>query len=254
MVRATLAGIGAASLVGSVLTAIAFELWFDQVLVFPFGPPRFEPIGLASYAAGSFVAARLGGWQAVGGILLFVAIAFGHSLPIGFVRGVDGPDLDFFIGPALALGGIALGAALAFWRRAAVPVTAMLQAAGAYGAGRLVGGVVFDFVFLTWTGGERPAWMNWLDLSGAVWGAGVGIAVGLWYGARITRIELAAVAVGAALTSAVIVAHHGTMSWGDGPTFFLSMASGVIGGIGILLGAAFTRVRGQTSSLGFASP
>ena len=54
--RATLAGVGAASIVGSVLTAIAFELWFDQVLVFPSGPPRFEPIGVVSYAAGSFAA------------------------------------------------------------------------------------------------------------------------------------------------------------------------------------------------------
>jgi hypothetical protein len=130
----------------------------------------------------------------------------------------------------------------------------MLQAAGAYGAGRLVGGVAFDFIYLTWAGGERPVWMNWVDLGGAVWGAGVGIAVGLWYGARLTRIELAVVAVGAALTSAVIVAHQGAMSWGDGTTFFLNMASGVIGGMGILLGAAFTRLRAQPSSLEFAAP
>jgi hypothetical protein len=253
--RATLAGIGALSLVNAVLSAIAFELWFDQVLVFPAGPPRFEPIGLVSYAAGSFVAMRLGGWRATGGILLFVAIGFGHSLPFWFVRGFNGPDLDFFVGPAWALGGVALGTALAFLRRTALPLTLMLQAAGAYGIGRLLWGVIFDLVYgITWTGGGRPEWMNWLDLSSAVWGAGVGIAVGLVYSDRLTRIEVAIVAVGAALTSAVIVAHQGAMVWGDGPTFFLSMASGVIGGIGILVGAALSRLRGQASSLGFASP
>jgi hypothetical protein len=255
MVRGTLAGIGAASLVGSVLTAIAFELWFDQVLVFPPGPPRFEPVGLASYAAGSFVAARLGGWRAVGGILFFVAIGFGNSLPFWFVRGFSGPDFDFFVGPAWALAGVTFGAALALWRRAAVPLTAMLRAAGAYGIGRLVWGVAFDLVYgATWTGGERPAWMNWVDLSGAIWGAGVGIAVGLLYGARLRRSELATVAVSAALTSAVIVAHQGSMAWGDGPTSFLSMASGVIGGLGILLGAFLARQRSQLSSLEFAAP
>ena len=46
--RAALAGIGAMSLVNAVLSAIAFELYFDQVLVFPPGPPRFEPLGFMS--------------------------------------------------------------------------------------------------------------------------------------------------------------------------------------------------------------
>jgi len=254
-VRASLAGIGALSLVNAVLSAIAFELWFDQVLVFPAGPPRFEPIGLVSYAAGSFVATRLGGWRGLGGILLFVAIGFGHSLPFWFVRGFNGPDPDFFVGPAWALAGVMLGAALAVLMRPGVPWSAMLQAAGAYGLGRLVWGVIFDTVYgITWTGGGRPAWMDWLDLSGAIWSTGVGIAVGLLYGNRLTRVEVVIVAVGAALTSAVIVAHQGWMSWGDGPTFFLSMAGGVIGGIGILVGATVARLRGQTSSLGFASP
>ena len=253
--RASLAGIGALSLVNAVLSAIAFELWFDQVLVFPAGPPRFEPIGLVSYAAGSFVATRLGGWRALGGILLFVAVGFGHSLPFWFVRGFNGPDPDFFVGPAWALAGVMLGAALAVLMRPGVPWSAMLQAAGAYGLGRLVWGVIFDTVYgITWTGGGRPAWMDWLDLSGAIWSTGVGIAVGLLYGNRLTRVEVVIVAVGAALTSAVIVAHQGWMSWGDGPTFFLSMAGGVIGGIGILVGATVARLRGQTSSLGFASP
>jgi len=253
--RAALAGIGALSLVNAVLSAIAFELWFDQVLVFPPGPPRFEPIGLVSYAAGSFVATRLGGWRACVGILLFVAIGFGHSLPFWFVRGFNGPDLDFFVGPAWALAGVVLGTALGMWTRTGVRWTAMLQAAGAYGLGRLVWGMTFDLVYgITWTGGARPAWMDWLDLSSAVWGAGVGIAVGLLYGNRLTRLEVVIVALGAALTSAVIVAHQGAMSWGDGPTFFLSTASGVIGGIGILVGATVARLRGQTSSLGFASP
>jgi hypothetical protein len=95
--------------------------------------------------------------------------------------------------------------------------------------------------------------MNWLDLSGAIWSEGLGFAVGIWYGPRLTRLELATVALGAALTSAVIVVHQGWMSWGDGPTFFLSAASGVIGGIGILVGAIVVRLRGQASSLGFAS-
>ena len=253
--RASLAGIGALSLVNAVLSAIAFELWFDQVLVFPAGPPRFEPIGLVSYAAGSFVATRLGGWRALGGILLFVAVGFGHSLPFWFVRGFNGPDPDFFVGPAWALAGVMLGAALAVLMRPGVPWSAMLQAAGAYGLGRLVWEVIFDTVYgITWTGGGRPAWMDWLDLSGAIWSTCVGIAVGLLYGNRLTRVEVVIVAVGAALTSAVIVAHQGWMSWGDGPTFFLSMAGGVIGGIGILVGATVARLRGQTSSLGFASP
>jgi hypothetical protein len=254
-VRAILAGIGTTSIVNALLTAIAFELYFDQVLVFPPGPPRFEPIGFVSYGVGAFVAARLGGWRAVGGLLLFTAIGFGHSLPFWFVRGLNGPDTDFFVGPAWALAGVVLGTALAVWLRAGVPWTAMLQAAGAYGLGRLLWGVIFDLVYgITWTGGGRPAWMDWLDLSGAIWAGGVGIAVGLLYGNRLTRLEIATVAVGAALTSAVIVAHQGWMSWGDGPTFFLSMASGVIGGIGIVVGATVVRLRSQTSSLGFASP
>ncbi len=253
--RAALAGIGALSLVSSVLNAIGFELWFDGVLEFPPGPTHFEPIGLASYAAGSFVAARLGGWRAVGGILFLLTIGFGHTLPFWFVRGFNGPDVDFFIGPAWALAGVTLGAALALWRRGSPPHITMLQAVGEYGVGRLVWSVIFDVVFgVTWTGGERPLWMNWLDLSGAVWSAGVGIAVGLFYGPRLIRIELGMVTVGAALTSAVIVAHQGAMAWGDGPTYFLSMASGVIGGIGFLIGATFARLRGQPSSLGFASP
>ena len=253
--RAALAGIGAVSLVSSVLNAIGFELWFDRVLEFPPGPAHFEAIGLASYAAGSFVAARLGGWRAVGGIFFLLTIGFGHTLPFWFVRGFNGPDLDFFVGPAWALAGVTLGAALGLWRRGSPPHITMLQAVGAYGVGRLVWSVSSNVVFgVTWTGGERPLWMNWLDLSGAVWSMGVGIAVGLMYGARLTRVELAAVAVGAALTSAVIVAHQGAMAWGNGPTYFLSMASGVVGGIGVLLGATFARLRGQTSSLGFASP
>ena len=252
--RAALAGIGALSLVNAALTAIAFELYFDQVLVFPPGPPRFEPIGFVSYGVGAFVAARLGGWRAVGGLLLFIAIGFGHSLPFWFLRGFDGPDPDFFVGPAWALGGLTFGAALAFIRQTAVPLTAMFVAAGVYGIGRLVWGVIFDVVYgLTWTGGARPEWMNWLDLSGAIWSAGLGTIIGLSYGTRLTRLELATVAIGAALTSAVIVAHQGWMSWGDGPTFFLSMASGVIGGLGIVVGATAARLRGQTSSLGFAS-
>jgi hypothetical protein len=254
-VRAVLAGIGATSLVGVVLTAIAFELYFDQVLVFPPGPPRLEPIGFVSYGVGAFVAARLGGWRAVGGLLLFIAIGFGHSLPFWFVRGFNGPDPDYFVGPAWALGGMTSGAALALTRQTAVPLTAMFVAAGVYGIGRLVWGVIFDLVYgVTWTGGARPEWMNWLDLSGAVWSAGLGIAVGLWYGTRLTRLELATVAIGAALTSAVIVAHQGWMSWGEGPTFFLSTASGVVGGIGILLGATLARLRGHAPSFGFASP
>jgi hypothetical protein len=254
-VRAILAGIGATSLVSAVVTAIAFELYFDGVLVFPPGPPRFEPIGIVSYATGTFVAARLGGWRAVAGILTFVSVGFGHSLPFWFVRGFNGPDADFFIGPAWAIGGVAVAAALALWRRGVVPSTTMLEAAGAYGVGRLVWGVIFDLVFgVTWTGGERPPWMDVLDLSGAIWGAGLGIAIGLLYGTRLTRIELAVVALGAAVASAVIVAHQGAMAWEDGPTWFLATASGVIGGIGILLGATFARLRRQTSSLGFASP
>jgi hypothetical protein len=254
-VRAVLAGIGATSLVGAVLTAIAFELYFDQVLVFPPGPPRFEPIGFVSYGVGAFVAARLGGWRAVGGLLLFIAIGFGHSLPFWFVRGFNGPDPDFFVGPAWALGGLTFGAALAFTRRTAVPLTAMFVAAGVWAIGRLVWGVIFDLVYgVTWTGGARPEWMNWLDLSDAVWSAGLGIAVGLWYGTRLTRLELATMAIGAALTSAVIVAHQGWMAWGDGPTFFLRTASGVVGGIGILLGATVARLRGHAPSFGFASP
>ena len=243
------------SLVNAVLSAVAFELYFDQILLFPPGPPRFEPIGFVSYAVGAFVAAQLGGWRAVGGLLLFIAIGFGHSLPFWFVRGFNGPDPDFFIGPAWALGGLTFGTVLAFTRQTAVPFTAMFVAAGVYGIGRLVWGVIFDLVYgVTWTGGARPEWMNWLDLSGAIWSAGLGIAVGLWYGPRLTRLELATVAIGAALTSSVIVAHQGWMSWGDGPTFFLSMASGVIGGLGILVGATVARLRGQASSLGFASP
>jgi hypothetical protein len=254
-VRATLAGIGAASIVNAVLTALAFELYFDQVLVFPPGPPRFEPLGLATYAAGAFVAARLGGWRAVAGVALFVVIGFGHTLVFWYQRGFNGPDLDFFVAPVWALAGVTLGTALALWQRIGVPWTAMLPAAGVYGIGRLIWGVMFDLVYgITWTGGERPDWMNWLDLSGAIWSAAVGIGVGLLYGARLTRIELAIVAVGAGLTSAVIVAHQGWMAWGDGPTFLLSMASGVVGGIGILIGAAFARPRGQASSLGFAAP
>src|SRR3982074_757829 len=155
--RATLAGIGAASLVGSVLTAIAFELWFARGLVFPPGPARSDPLGLAWDAAASFVAARLGGSRAVGGILVFVAIGFGHSLPFWFVRGFNGPDLDFFVGPAWALGGVAIGAALAYWRPTTVSRVSMLQAAGAYGIGRLAWAVAFDFVYgVTWTGGGRP--------------------------------------------------------------------------------------------------
>ena len=253
--RAVLAGIGTTSLVGAALTAVAFELYFDRVLVFPPGPPRFEPIGFVSYGVGAFVAARLGGWRAVGGLLLFIAIGFGHSLPFWFVRGFNGPDTDFFVGPAWALAGVVLGTVLAMWMRTGMPWTAMLQAAGAYALGRLLWGVTFDLVYgITWTGGARPAWMDWLDLSSAVWGAGVGIAVGLLYGNRLTRLEVVIVALGAALTSAVIVAHQGAMSWGDGPTFFLSMASGVIGGIGIVVGATVGRLRGQTSSLGFAAP
>jgi hypothetical protein len=254
-VRAILAGIGATSLVGALLTAIAFELYFDGVLVFPPGPPRFEPIGLASFATGTFVAARLGGWRAVTGILIFVAVGFGHPLVFWYQRGFNGPDLEFFVGPAWALAGVTLGTALALWQRAGVPWAAMLQAAGAYGIGRLAWGLMFDLAYgITWTGGDRSAWMNWVDLSGAVWSACVGIAVGLVYGTRLTRIELGIVAVGAGSTSAVIVAHQGWMSWGDGPTYFLSMASGVVGAVGILLGATFARLRRHTSSLGFASP
>jgi hypothetical protein len=256
MVRSTLAGFGAMSIVGSVLTAIAFELWFDQVLVFPVGPPRFEPIGLVSYAAGAFVAARLGGWSALVGVLVLVAISFGHSLPFWFLRGLNGPDADFFVGPVWALAGVTLGGVPGIWRRGGVLWRTMLQAAGAYVVGRVAWIVVFDVVYgATWTGGERPGLMNWVDLSGALWSAGLGIVVGLLYGARLTRVELATVAASVAVTSAVIVAHQGAMSWGDGPTFFLSMASGVVGGIGILLGAAFARLRGgHASSLGFASP
>jgi hypothetical protein len=253
-VRAALAGIGALTLVNAVLSAVAFELYFDQVLVFPPGPPRLEPIGFVSYGVGAFVAARLGGWRAVGGLLLFIATGFGHSLPFWFVRGFNGPDADFFVGPAWALGGLTFGAAFALMRQTAPQLTTMFTAAGAYAIGRLVWSVIFDLVYgVTWTGGARPEWMNWLDLSGAIWSAGLGIAVGLWYGPRLTRLELATVAIGAALTSAVIVAHQGWMSWGDGPTFFLSMASGVIGGLGILVGATVSPLRGQTSSLGSAS-
>lgn len=255
MVRGTLAGIGAASIVGSVLTAIAFELWFQGVLVFPAGPPRFEPIGLASYTVGSLMAARLGGWRGVAGIGLFVAVAFGYKLFFWLLRAVDGPDLEFFVGPAWAFGGVAFGAVLALLRRGGAPLIPMLQSAGAYAIGRLAWAVIFDVIYaVTWTGGERPGWMDWVDLSGAVWSAGLGIVVGLWYGARLDRWEIATVAASAALVSAVIIAHQGAMAWGDEPTFFLGMASGVIGGIGIGLGAMWARLRAQPSSLEFAAP
>lgn len=254
MLRATLAGIGAASIIGSVLTAMALELEFQRVLVSPPGPPRYEPIGLASYATGAFVAARLGGWPALVSLVLFVAFAFGYRLLFWLFRGVGGPDLDFFAGPAWAFGGVVVGAALALvllWDPTPGP---MLRAAGAYAAGRLVWSVIFEIVYAAaWTEGLRPAWMDWLDLSGAVWNAGLGLIIGLAYGARLTFMEIATVAVGAAAVSAVIVAHQGAMAWSDGPTWFLAAASGVIGGIGIALGAVWARLRGQPSSLELAA-
>lgn len=253
--RAVLAGIGAASIVGAVLTAIGAELWFQRVLVFPPGPMRLEPLGLVSYGVGGFVAARLGGWRAVAGIGLFVAVAFGYKLSFSLLRGVEGPDPDFFLAPAWAFSGVLLGTALALLRRGEMRLIAMMHAGGAYAIGRLAWVVIYDIVYtITWTGGERPAWMNWMELSGAVWSAGLGLIVGLFYGARLSRIELATVAVSAALTSAVVVAHQGEMAWAVGPTWFLATASGLIGGIGILVGAASARLRNHASSFSLASP
>jgi hypothetical protein len=252
--RATLAGIGATSIVAGVLTAIAFELWFDQVLVFPAGP-RFEPIGLVSYAAGAYVATRVGGWRGVAGFAVFVAIAFGYKLLFWLFRGTPAPDLDFFVGPAWAFEGVALGVVLGRLWRIGTPPVAMLWAAGAYTIGRVIWAAIHDVIFAsTWTGGTRPSSMDWLDLSGAIWGAGLGIVVGVLYGPRLTRWQIVIVAVSSSLASGVIVAHQGAVLWGEGTTWFLSAATGVIGGIGFVLGAVWTRRRAQPSSLGFASP
>jgi hypothetical protein len=240
---ATLAGIGAAALLGSLLTALGFELWFDRALDFPPGPVRFEPLGLPSYMVGSMVAMRLGGWRGVAGLTAFAALSFLYPLIIGTIRALPWPELDFFARAAWAAGGVVLGTVLTFHSRGAVPWFHALLAAGLYAVAISIWHVGFDAIYTSSTGGARPDWMNGVDAAGAAWAAAAGLFSGAAVGSRIGRVELVVLVGCIASTSAVIVAHQGAMAWSDGPTFFLSMATSLIGACGIAVGAIWARLR-----------
>lgn len=72
---AGLAGIGAVFITSAVLTAITVELWFLRIVVTDGPPPRIDELLLLKWFAGSFVAARLGGWRAVGIVCLYALAA-----------------------------------------------------------------------------------------------------------------------------------------------------------------------------------
>jgi hypothetical protein len=143
---AGLAGVGAASLVVSVASAIVIELWYQRIIAQAGGPPPYVPQTLAlAFLVGAFVAVRLGGLRALALVVAYAVVLLSPLFGRGVIepliqcaiRGCAAPTvyLERPIGVAWAVPGIAVGALLARASRGRIPLVAGLAAAGVLALG-----------------------------------------------------------------------------------------------------------------------
>lgn len=233
--RAWLTGVGAMTLASALVFPVFFVLWSRGILQFPEGRPTFEVVGLPAYAFGAAVAVRAGGWR---GLLALVVLASLWMVMVPFV----GPDRDFFVRQLWAYGGIALGVLLAAVRPVGLS-SAAWGGAGVYGIATAANGVLPTLILQlgpcqTDTVGGCIAAYHVLSVLFSVVG---GVAAGLVVGRRIPISDTTLLALTLALPSAVVVAHQGWMWQYDGLLSLLAMASGVVGGLTLVLAASIAR-------------
>jgi hypothetical protein len=248
------AGLGAYGITSAMLTAGAFVLWFEGVLRFPSGPPRFEPLLLPSYLVGAFVAYRVGGRRGVIALLALAVWSLAYTLyrawPEGAIEAArfdrpfpDRVDLDFVIPQAWAFAGIATGAVTARWWRNDVPLSLLLGVFGLFVAANAIWGP------LHWIGAvqlcstprlviEGPCWAA-AELIGTAWLLAAGSATGVIAARHGVGREVLPAALALALPSAVITFYQGaTASAGLILPGIVSVAGGVIVSIALVLAYA----------------
>jgi hypothetical protein len=241
------------------LDASALVLWFEGVLRFPSGPPRFEPLLLPSYLLGAFVAYRVGGRRGVIALLALAVWSLVLSLyrawPEGAIQAARfdrpfpaGVDLDFVTPQAWAFAGIATGALIARWWRIDVPRGPLLDVLGLLVAASAI------WSPLLWIGSvqlcstsrliiEGPCWAA-SELIGAAWLLAAGSATGIVAARRGVGREVLPAALALALPSAVITFYQGaTASAGLILPGIVSVAGGgVIISTAVVLAYAVARV------------
>ena len=255
-----LAGIGAATLVYSILSAGASELWFDHVLVFRSGPPRFELVLLPAYVGGAFVAFRLAHWRGMLWLTAFAALGVVRTLLAGWImpnielarHGLPSrpPDFDFVTPQAWAFVGIAIGTALAAPRRGTIPLRGALEAAGVYGIGIAIWGLVATSwsLFICYSPDGIARCIDTENILYVLWSVLTGLVAGLFFARRASVFGLIVLSLGLPLSAIDTLTHQGGMAWRDGPTFLLAMAANLVGVIAILVGRTIPASRGPRSS------
>jgi hypothetical protein len=246
--RTWLTGVGAMTLASAVVFAVVFELRSDGILHLPGSRPEFEIVGLPAYAFGAAVAVAAGGWR---GVLALVVLA---SLWVVTVPFIPGADHEFFLRQLWSYEGIVLGVLIAAVRPARVS-SAALVGAGVYGAVIAANGVRPSVITQqaacqSDTVGLCVAVYSLLSVLLSIVG---GAAAGLVVGGRISFVSATLLALILALPSAVILAHQGWMWQYSGLPSLLGMASGVAGGLALVVAAAiargFTHRRARTEAM-----
>jgi hypothetical protein len=235
-VRGALAGIGAASLVDSVLQAFALELWFERVIESVAGPPHFERFDVPGYAVGAILALAIGGPGALLGLIFFAGLGsafFVFRAAEWFFLGISPtfiPAMDFVIPGLWPFAGMALGSIVwAIWRPRGFRPEPWLRAVGVYAIAVALWGFAYIFVWdLICVRGQPPGCVAAGQVPTAVWSVVLGLALGILLARRTDLRAVIAVAVVIALPSAVVVVHQGSTA--GGTLAVLELGRGIVTG------------------------
>ena len=255
-----LAGLGAFAVTSALLYAVAFVLWFERILRFPSGPPRFEPLLLPAYLVGAFVAYRVGGRRGIVTLLAFalwtLALPLYAAWPLAAIQGarfgqpipVD-PDWDFVVPQAWGFAGIAIGLVLARQWRIDVQWVPLLSALGLLVAANAIWSpfVIIASDQLCSTSRlvhEGPCYTAF-ELIEATWLLAAGLVAGVVAAKLRAGLAVLLAALVLALPSAVITFYQGsTAPAGLVLPGIFQVAGGVLSSIALLLGFALaTAVR-----------
>ena len=252
-----LAGIGAATLLYAILSAVGIELWFAGVYVVASGPTRFEILLLPAFVLGGFVAFRFARWR--GSLLLtaFAGVAIVRTLLAGWIvpnlvqmqRGLPGrpADLDFVTPQSWALLGIALGVLAAQVWRPRIRLRGALEAAGVYGIGMTVWAVVQLGWLQLLCASSAPDCSELVNVGRVLWSVVFGLLGGVLFARRTSGAGLIVLALLALPTIGVLL-NQGNDIWRySGPAEFAGTAANIVGVIAMLVGAQVRRSRVRSS-------